>query len=29
VNERGETEYREGNLDDQTRIFLLESEFGE
>jgi len=27
VNERGETEYREENLDDQVGIFLLESEF--
>jgi len=29
VNECGETEYREENLDDHARIFFLESEFGE
>jgi hypothetical protein len=29
VNERGETEYGEENLDDQAGIFLLESEFRE
>jgi len=29
VNEHGETEYREENLDDQVGIFLLESKFGE
>ena len=29
MNERGETEYREENLDDQAGIFLLESEFRE
>jgi len=29
VNERGETERRVENLDDQDGIFLLESEFRE
>jgi len=29
VNEHGETEYKEENLDDQAGIFFLESEFGE
>ena len=29
MNERGETECRVENLDDQDGIFFLESEFGE
>jgi len=29
VNERGEIEYKEENIDDQAGIFHLESEFGE